>query len=220
MELSQEFDKIDAMPIGEDVRHLDEPHENIVNMIMAVHLRDSLLNGGGNHQYAVNFRRGRNELIRIMFNGRDWYFGVTPEGGIPRHPIKVDRECLDICTVDNTFHPVAVNERVGKMTIRDLLQDVCSWYVEVTREHNKDIIPPHKFVDLFNSSGIMPTNHYESMIYAHSTWIESCREKMSDPSTSDYDLQRLTLEKSEYQCRINDMLTIKYVMLFAEQERK
>lgn len=50
--------------------------------------------------------------------------------------------------------------------------------------------------------------------------IESCQEKMYDPNTSDYDHQRLTLEKSEYQNRINDMLAIKYAMLFAEQERK
>lgn len=51
-------------------------------------------------------------------------------------------------------------------------------------------------------------------------WIESCNEKMVDPTTSDYDLQRLILEKSEYQSRINDMLAVKYAMLFAEQENK
>lgn len=220
MKLKEEFDKVDAMPIGEDVRHLDEPNENIVNMIMAVYVRYSLLNDDGDHQYAINCRRGHNELVRIMFNGRDWYFGVTPEGGIPQHPIKVDRECLDVCTVDNVFHPVTVNERVGKMTIRDLLRDVCSWCVSYTKEHNKDIIPPCKFVDVCNRSKIMPEIGYDNLIRAHSTWIKSCNEKMYDPNTSDYDVQRLTLEKSEYQCRINDMLSIKYAMLFAEQERK
>lgn len=220
MELLREFDKIDAMPIGEDVRHLDEPNENIINLIMAVYLRNSLLNGDGDHQYAINCRRGHNELIRIMFNGRDWYFGATPESGIPQHPIKVDRECLDICTVDNVFHPVAVSENIGKMSIRDLLLDICSWYVAFTREHNKDIIPPYKFVDVCNRSKIMPRICYDDLIRAHSTWIKSCDEKMCDPNTSDYDVQRLTLEKNEYQYRINDMLTVKYVMLFAEQERK
>lgn len=73
---------------------------------------------------------------------------------------------------------------------------------------------------MFNRSGMMPLNHYEVMIHAHSTWIESCDEKMMDPTTSDYDVQRLTLEKSEYQSRINDMLAVKYAMLFAEQELK
>ena len=43
---------------------------------------------------------------------------------------------------------------------------------------------------------------------------------MMDPTTSDYDIQRLTLEKSEYQSRINDMIGIKYAMLFAEKEHK
>lgn len=38
--------------------------------------------------------------------------------------------------------------------------------------------------------------------------------------TSDYDIQRLILEKNEYQSRINDMLAVKYAMLFAEQENK
>lgn len=51
------------------------------------------------------------------------------------------------------------------------------------------------------------------MIHAHSTWIDSCNEKIGDPTTSDYDIQRLILEKSEYQSRINDML-------FAKQEHK
>lgn len=208
------------MPIGEDVRHLDEPNDNIVNMIMAVYLRDSLLGGDGKHQYAVNCHRGNNELVRIMFNGRDWYFGVTPEGGVPQHPVKVSRECLDICTVDNIVHPVTVNERFGKMTICDLLQDICSWYVSYTRAHNKDIIPPYEFVDICNRSKIMPLICYDDLIRAHSTWIKSCDEKMYDPNTSEYDYQRLTLEKSEYQARINDMLTVKYAMLFAEQERK
>lgn len=45
-------------------------------------------------------------------------------------------------------------------------------------------------------------------------------EKMVDPTTSDYDIQRLTLEKSEHQSRINDALAVKYAMLFAEQEQK
>ncbi len=220
MVLSKEFDTVDATPIGEDVRHLEEPNENIVNMIMAVYIRKSLLDGDGNYQYAINCRRGRNELVRIMFNGRDWYFGVTPEGGVPQHPVKVDRECLDICTVDNIFHPFAVSERVGKMTIRDLLQDVYSYYVAFTREHNKDIIPPYKFVDVCNRSKIMPRICYDDLIRANSTWIKSCNEKMYDPNTSDNDVQRLTLEKSEYQYRINDMLTVKYAMLFAEKERK
>jgi hypothetical protein len=43
---------------------------------------------------------------------------------------------------------------------------------------------------------------------------------LDDPTTPDYDLQRLILEKSEYQSRINDMLAVKYAMLFAEQEQK
>lgn len=34
------------------------------------------------------------------------------------------------------------------------------------------------------------------------------------------DVKRLTLEKTEYQSRINDMLTMKYAILFAEQENK
>lgn len=41
-----------------------------------------------------------------------------------------------------------------------------------------------------------------------------------DPTTSEYDVQRLTLLKSEYQSRINDMLYVKYAMLFADQECK
>lgn len=67
---------------------------------------------------------------------------------------------------------------------------------------------------------MMPLNHYNVMINAHSTLIESCNEKLWDPTTSDYDIQRLILEKSEYQSRINDMLAVKYAMLFAEQEQK
>lgn len=72
----------------------------------------------------------------------------------------------------------------------------------------------------FDKVDILPMNHYEISIHAHSTWIESCNEKMMDPTTSDYDIQRLTLEKSEYQSRINDMIGIKYAMLFAEQDHK
>ena len=52
-----------------------------------------------------------------------------------------------------------------------------------------------------------------NMIHAHSTWIKSCDEKMMDPTTSDYDIQHLTLEKSAYQSRIN-------AMLFAEQDHE
>lgn len=220
MELSREFDKVEAMPIGEDVRHLDEPNDNIVNMIMAVYLRGSLYGRATRFQYAINCRRNNEELVRIMFNGRDWFFGRTPEGGIPQHPTKVTRDDLRACTVGNIFTPVNVSEIVGRMTISELLQDICSWYVIYNRERNKDIIPTHKFVDLFNSSGIMPTNHYENMIHAHSTWIETCQEKMCDPNTSEYEYQYLSLEKSAYQNRINDMLAVKYAMLFAEQENK
>lgn len=220
MELSREFDKVDAMPIGEDVRHLDKPNDNIVNLIMAVYLRDSLYGRATRCQYAINCRRDNGELVRIMFNSRDWFFGRTPEGGVPQHPTKVARDDLSVCTVGNVFTPVNVSELVGRMTISELLQDICSWYVIYNRDHNKDIIPTHKFVDLFNSSGIMPTNHYENIIHEHSTWVESCQEKMYDSNTSEYEYQRLTLEKSEYQNRINDMLTVKYAMLFAGQERK
>ena len=220
MELSREFDKVDAMPIGEDVRHLNEPNDNIVNMIMAVYLRDSLYVRATCCQYAINCKRDNGELVRIMFNSRDWFFGRTPEGGVPQHPTKVTRDALRTSTVGDIFTPVNVSEVVGRMTISELLQDICSWYVIYNREHNKDIIPTHKFVDLFNSSGVMPMSSYESIIHAHSTWIESCQEKMYDPNTSEYDYQRLTLEKSEYQNRINDLLTVKYAMLFAEQERK
>lgn len=42
MELQKKFDNVDVLPIGEDVRHLDEPNDNIINMITAVYLRDSL----------------------------------------------------------------------------------------------------------------------------------------------------------------------------------
>lgn len=44
MKLKEEFDKVDILPIGEDVRHLDEPNENTITMITAVYLRDSLVN--------------------------------------------------------------------------------------------------------------------------------------------------------------------------------
>lgn len=44
MELKKEFENVNALPIGEDVRHLEEPNENIINMIMAVYLRGSLVN--------------------------------------------------------------------------------------------------------------------------------------------------------------------------------
>lgn len=220
MELSREFDKVDAMPIGEDVRHLDEPNENIDNIIMAVYLRDSLVNNKIHCQYAINCRRDNGELVRIMFNSRDWFFGRTPEGGVPQHPTKVTRDDLSICTVGDIFLPVNVSERFAKITIQDLLQDICSWYVTYTKEHNKDVIPPYKFVEIFKNSKVLPLVSYKTIIHAHSTWIESCQEKMVDPTTSEYDYQRLTLEKSEYQYRINAMLTVKYAMLFAEQERK
>lgn len=35
---------------------------------------------------------------------------------------------------------------------------------------------------------------------------------------SDYDIQRLILEKSEHQSRVNGILAVKYAMLFSEQE--
>lgn len=217
MELSREFDKVNAMPIGEDVRHLDEPHENIVNMIIAVYLRDSLINNKYRWQYAINCRRDNGEMVRIMFNSREWFFGRTPEGGIPQHPTKVTRDDLSVCTVGDVFLPVNVNEPVAKMTIQNLLQDICSWYV--TRV-NKNVIPPYEFVDVCNRSKTMPLVSYDVLIHAHSTWLESCQAKMFDPNTSEYEYQRLILEKSDYQSRINDMLTVKYAMLFAEQERK
>lgn len=220
MELSREFDKVSVMPIGEDVRHLDEPNENIAKMIMAVYLRDSLHGCATHCQYAINCRRNNGALVRVMFNSRDWFFGRTPEGGVPQHPIKVTRDDLSICTVGDVFLPVNVSERVAKMTIQDLLQDICSWYVAYTREHYKDVIPSYKFVDICNRSKILPIICYDDLIRAHSTWIRSCDEKMYDPNTSDYDVQRLFIEKSEYQYKINDMLTVKYAMLFAEQERK
>ena len=220
MELSQEFDNVDVMPIGEDVRHLDEPNENIVNMIMAVYLRDSLINNNPRWQYAINCRRDNGELVRIMFNSRDWFFGRTPEGGIPQHPTKVTRDDLYVCTVSDIFLPVIVSERVAKMTIHNLLMDICSWYVMQVKNTNKNVIPPYEFVDVFNRSKTMPLVSYDVLIHAHSTWLESCQAKMCDPNTSDYEYQRLTLEKSDYQSRINDMLTVKYAMLFAEQERK
>jgi len=218
MELSQEFDEVDILPIGEDVRHLDEPNENIINMITAVYLRDSLVNDNSHYQYAINCWRNDGELVRIMFDSRDWYFGKTPKGGVPQHPAKFSRDDIDSCTIGYALYPINMGERLAAMTIHDLLLDTCSWYV--TRAKDNDIVPPYKFVDLFNSSGVMPLNHYDVVIHAHSTWIESCNEKMGDPTTSDYDLQRLILEKSNYQSRINDMLAVKYAMLFAEQENK
>lgn len=220
MELLKEFDNVDVLPIGEDVRHLDEPNKNIVNIITAVYLRDSLINDNSRCRYAINCWSNDGKLVRIMFNSRDWYFGKTPKGGVPQHPAKFTRDDIDSCTVGYALHPINMGEHIAAMTIYDLLWDTCSWYVTQVKNTNKDIVPPRKFVNLFNSSGMMPQNHYEVMINAHSTWIESCNEKMADPTTSDYDIQRLALEKSEYQHRINDMLSVKYAMLFAEQEQK
>lgn len=218
MELSREFDKVDILPIGEDVRHISEPNKNIINMITAVYLRDSLINNKSRYQYAINCWRNDGDLSRIMFDSRDWYFGKTPRGGVPQRPAKFTRDDIDSCTVGYALHPINMSEHLAAMTIHDLLWDTCSWYVEQAK--NNDIIPPYKFVNLFNSSGMMSPNHYEVMIHAHSTWIKSCNERMTDPTTSDYDVQRLTLEKSEYQSRINGMLAVKYAMLFAEQEQK
>lgn len=220
MELSREFDKVDILPIGADVQHLREPNANILNLITAVYLRNSLANADSNCRYTINCRRNDGSLVRIMFNSRDWYFGMTPPRGVPLHPTKITRNDLDNCTVGNIFYPITVSEHVDKMTIRDLLWDTCSWYVKLVKNKNNDIIPPYKFVDVYNRSGIMPFNHYEVMIHTHSTWIESCNEKMMDPTTSDYDVQRLTLERTEYQSRINDLIAVKYSMLFAEQEHK
>ena len=218
MELLKRFDNVNVLPIGEDVRHLDEPNDNIINMITAVYLRDSLVNNKLHCRYAINCWRNDGDFVRIMFDGRDWYFGNTPKGGVPQHPAQFTRDDIDSCTIGYALHPVNVSEHLAAMTIHDLLWDTCSWYV--TQAKNNDIVPPYKFVDLFNSSGVMPLNHYEVMIHAHSTWIESCNEKIGDPTTSDYDIQRLILEKSEYQSRINDMLAVTYAMLFAEQEHK
>ena len=218
MELLKEFGNVDFLPIGEDVRHLDEQSNNIINMITAVYLRDSLVNENSRRQYAINCWRNDGDLVRVMFDGRDWYFGKTPQGGVPQHPAKFTRDDIDSCTVGYALHPINMSERLAAMTIRDLLWDTCSWYV--TQAKDNDIVPPCKFVNLFNRSNIMPLNHYEVMIHAHSTWIEACNEKMGNATTSDYDLQRLILEKSEYQSRINDMLAVKYAMLFAEQEQK
>lgn len=219
MEFQKEFGNVDVRPIGEDVRHLDEPNKNIINMITAVYLRGSLVNDNSRRQYMINCWRDDEDLVRVMFDGRDWYFGKTPKGrGVPQHPAKFTRDDIASCTVGYALHPINVSDRLAAMTIRDLLLDICSWYV--TQARGNDIVPPYEFVNLFNRSGMMPLNHYEIMIHAHSTWIESCNEKMVDPTTSDYDIQRLTLEKSEYQSRINDMLTVKYAMLFAEQENK
>lgn len=220
MDLLKEFDNVDVLPIGEDVRHLDEPNKNIINIITAVYLRDSLIKNKLRCRYAINCWRNDGELVRIMFDSRDWYFGETRRGGVPQHPAKFTRDDIYSCTVGYVFRTINVSEHLAKRTIHDLLSDICSWYVTNVKNMNKDIIPPHKFVNLFNSSGMMPLNHYEVMIHAHSTWIGSCEEKMVDPTTSDYDIQRLTLEKSEYQSRINDMLAVKYAMLFTEQEHK
>ena len=220
MKFSQEFDKVEILPICADVKHLREPNKNIINLITAVYLRDSLINVNPRCRYTIDCRRDDGELIRIMFDSRDWYFGRTPRGGIPIHPIRVTRNDLDHCTVGDIFHPIAVSEHFNKMTIRGLLLDTCCEYVKRVKNTNHDIIPPYKFVDTYNRSGVMPNNHYEVMIHAYSTWIESCNEKMMDPTTSDYDVKRLTLERTEYQSRINDMLAVKYAMLFAEQEHK
>lgn len=218
MELLKEFDNVDVLPIGEDVRHLDEPNKNIINMITAVYLRGSLAADNSRRRYAINCWRNDGELVRIMFDGRDWYFSNTPKGGVPQHPAKFTRDDIDSCTVGYALYPTNTGERLANMTIHELLWDTCSWYV--TQAKDNDIIPPYKFITLFNSSGMMSMDHYEVMIHAHSTWIESCNEKMVDPTTSDYDVQRLILEKSEHQSRINDMLAVKYAMLFAEQEQK
>lgn len=218
MEFQKEFDNVDILPIGEDVRHLDEPNKNIINMITAVYLRDSLVNNKLHCQYAINGWRDDGELVRVMFDSRDWYFGGTTQDGVPQHPSKFTRDDIDSCTVGYAFHPISMSEHLAATTIHDLLWDTCSWYVTQTKDN--DIVPPYKFVDLFNSSRMIPLNHYEIMIRAHSTWIESCNEKLGDPTTSDHDIQRLVLEKSEHQSRINDMLAVKYAMLFAEQEQK
>lgn len=220
MKLLEEFDKVDIMPIGEDVRHLDEPNENIITMITAVYLRDSLVNDNSRCRYTINCCRDDGELIRIMFDSRDWYFGKTPQGGVPQHPAKFTRDDIDSCTVGYALHPIDMGEHLSKMTIHDLLLDTCSWYVTHAKDLNKDIIPSYKFVDVCNRSKIMPLNCYDNLIRAHTTWIGSCNEQMTDPNTSDYDVKRLTLEKTEYQSRINDILTVKYVMLFAEQDHK
>lgn len=220
MELQKEFDNVDVLPIGEDVRHLDEPNKNIINIIASVYLRDSLVSDNSRRQYAINCWRDDGDLVRIMFDGRDWYFGKTPKGGVPQHPAKFTRDDIDSCTVGYALNPINMSEHLAAMTIHDLLWDTCSWYATCVKNMFKDIVPPYKFVNLFNSSGMMPLNHYEVMVHAHSTWIESCNEKLGDPTTSDYDIQRLILEKSNYQSRINDMLAVKYAMLFAEQEQK
>lgn len=218
MKLTEEFDKVDILPIGDDVRHLDTPDKNSINMITAVYLRDSLVNNNSRYQYIINCLRNDGELVRVMFDSRDWYFGKILRGCVPQHPAKFTRDDIDSCTIGYALYPISISEHLATMTIHDLLLDTCSWYVEQTK--NNGIIPPYKFVDLFNRSKIMPLNHYEISINAHSTWVESCNEKMMDPTTSDYDIQRLTLEKSEYQSRINDMIAVKYAMLFAEQENK
>lgn len=218
MELKKEFDNVDVLPIGEDVRHLEEPDKNIINMITAVYLRGSLINDNSRRQYAINCWRDDGEIVRIMFDGRDWYFGKTPRGGVPQHPAKFTRDDIYSSTVGYALHPINISEHLAAMTLHDLLWDTCSWYLAQTKDN--DIVPPYKFVDLFNRSKIIPLNHYEVMIYAHSTWVDSCNEKMGDPTTSDYDIQRLILEKSEYQSTINDVLAVKYAMLFVEQECK
>lgn len=220
MKLAEEFDKVDILPIGEDVRHLDEPNKNAITMITAVYLRDSLVNDNSRCHYTINCLRHDGELIRIMFDSRDWYFGKTPQGGVPQHPAKFTRDDIDSCTVGYALYPINVGDVLAKMTIHDLLWDTCSWYVMHAKNQNKDIIPPYKFVNVFNRSKIMPMNSYDNLIQAHTTWIRSCNEQMTDPNISDYDVKRLTLERTEYQSRINDMLTVKYAMLFAEQENK
>lgn len=218
MELIKKFGNVTVLPIGEDVRHLDEPNKNIINIITAVYLRDSLINNNSRRQYTITCWRDDGDLVRIMFDGRDWYFGKTPRCGVPQHPAKFTRDDIDSCTIGYALHPINIGERLASMTIHDLLWDICSWYV--TQAKGNDIIPPYEFVDLFNRSGVLPLNRYEVMIHAYSTWINSCNEKMGDPTTSDYDIQRLILEKIEHQSIINNMLAVKYAMLFAEQEQK
>lgn len=220
MELSKEFNKVDILPIGEDIRHLDEPNENVMNMITAVYLRDSLINDNSRFQYAINCWRNDGDLVRIMFDSRDWYFGKTPRGAVPQHPAKFTRDDIDSCTVGYALSPINISEHLAAMTIRDLLLDTCSWYVTHTKNLNKDIIPPYNFVNICNRSKIMPVDCYDNLIRAHTTWVRSCNEQMAASSTSDYDIHRLTLEKTEYQSRINDMLAVKYAMLFTEQENK
>lgn len=220
MELSQEFDKVDILPIGEDVRHLDEPNKNVITMITAVYLRDSLINNTSRSRYTINCLRNDGELVRIMFDSRDWFFGRTPHGGVHQHPAKITRDDINSCTIGYAFYPLNMSDALAKMTIHDLLWDTCSWYVTQAKNLNKGIIPSYEFVDIFNRSNVIPLSCYDNLIRAHTTWLRSCNEQMTEPNTSDYDVKRLTLERTEYQSRINDLLTVKYAMLFAEQERK